>query len=303
MDARRLVLDPAHGAGSWAVTPMPAKRPKRRPSGTSTTTCPPAPKPPPRTGPVPVGSATRPRAPPRAALGAAVGDAPAALELERPEAPTLGAFQEKGSPAVVRPSTRKASRTKRGPLAVRHVGQPMPGVDEPVERAAAAAEGRDAQAEVQVRAEAAPERQVQDRRLAVEQEAPVLGVLARLVLRPGERVRPQHGRADLESTGGHRPRRERGQREPGLGQQLPVADLGGAAGAPSGARRESQWPPRWTRRSGGRRGRSSGDLGDGQLGTPGEISILVRVSDGRTSRRGEEAKCSTFRGMLPGRQR
>ena len=142
-----------------------------------------------------------------------------------------------------------------GALAVRDIGQPMPRVDEAVERAAAPAERRDPQSQVEVRAEPAPDVTSRICGLTVDEEAPVLGFLAGLVLRPREGVRPQQAGADLEAPGRHGLRGESRQGEPWLSQQMPVADLRGTprSGLQSG----------WVTGRLSRGGRARGDEEDG----------------------------------------
>ena len=164
VQARRLVLDPANRrrvlgrhAHSGEETEAPAERDVDDDLARARRSRPPS------YGSVPVGSRTRADEGDRGAARA-----PPSTTRQRPSSSSgpspqpWYAFQEKGAPPGRQSLDAKRVADERRPLAVGHVGQPMPGVDETVERAAAAAHSRDAQAQVQIRA-SRPRRSVRSR--------------------------------------------------------------------------------------------------------------------------------------------
>ena len=224
---------PLTAAASCAVTPRPVKRSTRPPSGTSSGDL--------ASGAegalVGTGARRQRRAcdeRDRRRLAPAVLDAPGELELGVAEAPPRravpGERRARGRAAFGAKGVAPEGRA----IAVGHLHQPVPGVDEAVERAAAAAVSGKPQADVDVRAQPASEAQVQRGRLAVDQEASILRRFARHVLRPGEGVRPERRHAQLAAAGAERPRRQRRQREARLREELAVADLGRSARNPRG---------------------------------------------------------------------
>ena len=175
------------------------------------------------------------RARPRRATRDPVANAVAGLELDVAQAEaSAGRSRRRRRRSVVYPSTRKAScrnsgRSPSGRCATR-CHQSMNPSRAPPPRPWTG----HANADVEVRPEAPAHREVESERLAVDQEPAVLGLLARDVLGPGEGVGPQGGHLQRPPARAGRVRRDGGQRQPRLGQQVRVADLGGPAGKVSG---------------------------------------------------------------------